>query len=76
MHILGYGIDLENQILNNKMSELRDNSINSVLSIMEQIKRDYGIIFKYEDIKELVNANHNLGRPDLARLCINNCYVN
>lgn len=66
MHILGYGIDLTNEALNNKMDELKDNSINSVLSIMEQIKRDYGIRFCYDDIRDLVNANHNLGRPDLA----------
>ncbi len=75
MHMLGYGIDLNNHDLNQIMSELRDNSINSVLSIMEQIKRDYGIRFKYEDIKALVNANHNLGRPDLARLCIKYGYA-
>lgn len=76
MHILGYGIDLNNKILNSKMSELKDNSINSVLSVMEQIKRDYGIRFKYDDIKELINANHNLGRPDLAKLCVKYCYAN
>ena len=75
MHILGYGIDLENKELNEKMSILKDNSINSVLSIMEQIKRDYGIRFRYNDIKSLVNANHNLGRPDLAKLCIKYGYA-
>ena len=75
MHILGYGIDLDNKELNEKMSILKDNSINSVLSIMEQIKRDYGIRFRYNDIKSLVNANHNLGRPDLARLCIKYGYT-
>lgn len=75
MHILGYGIDLNNESLNKKMIDLKDNSINSVLSIMEQIKRDYGIIFGYEDIKNLVNANHNLGRPDLAKLCVKYGYA-
>lgn len=75
MHILGYDIDLDNKSLNKKMSDLRDNSINSVLSIMEQIKRDYKISFKYEDIKNLVNANHNLGRPDIAKLCIKYGYA-
>ena len=75
MHILGYGIDLENEELNRKMSELRDNSINSLLSIMEQIKRDYGIVFGYDDIRELVCANHNLGRPDLAKLCVKYGYA-
>ena len=67
MHILGYGFDLNNKTLNKKLVDLKDNSINQVLSIMEQIKRDYGIRFSYEDIKKLVNANHNLGRPDLAK---------
>lgn len=75
MHILGYGIDLKNKALNKKMIVLKDNSINSVLSIMEQIKRDYGIRFGYDDIKELVNANHNLGRPDLAKLCVKYGYA-
>lgn len=75
MHILGYDIDINNVNLNKKMSELKDNSINSVLSVMEQIKRDYGIVFTYEDIKALVNSNHNLGRPDLAKLCIKYGYA-
>ncbi len=75
MHILGYGIDINNMELNKKMITLRDNSINSVLSVMEQIKRDYGIRFGYDDIKELVNANHNLGRPDLAKLCVKYGYA-
>ena len=70
MHILGYGIDLTNKELNGRMHELKENSLHSILSIMEQIKRDYGILFSYEDIKSLVNANHNLGRPDLAKLCV------
>lgn len=75
MHILGYGIDLNDKELNKKMIDLKDNSINSLLSIMEQIKRDYGIRFSYEDIKELINANHNLGRPDLAKLCVKYGYA-
>lgn len=76
MHILGFDIDLDNQELNDKMSMLRDNSVNATLSVMEQIKRDYGIVFGYEDIKNLINANHNIGRPDLARLCIKYGYSN
>lgn len=75
MHILGYDIDINDVNLNKKMDEIKDNSINSVLSIMEQIKRDYGIVFKYNDIKELINSNHNLGRPDLAKLCVKYGYA-
>lgn len=76
MHILGYNIDINNELLNKKMLELKDNSINSVLSIIEQIKRDYNIRFGYDDLKELVNANHNLGRPDVAKLCVKYGYAN
>ncbi len=76
MHILGYDINLQNQELNDKMSELRDNAFNATLSVMEQIKRDYGIVFKYDDIKELINSTHNIGRPDLAKLCIKYGYAN
>lgn len=75
MHILGYDIDLFNKTLNEKMDDMRNNSINSVLSVMEQIKRDYDIFFNYEDIKKLVNENHNLGRPDLAKLCVKYGYA-
>ena len=75
MHILGYGIDLENEILNSKMSELKENSINQVISILEQIRKDYGIVFSEEDINALLTANHNIGRPDVARLCIKYGYA-
>ena len=70
LHILGYGIDLENVSLNRKMSELQTNSINSVITVYAQIKKDYGIRFDYNDLVSLFTANHNLGRPDLAKLCI------
>lgn len=70
MHILGYGFNVDDKSLNSKMTELRDNSVNAVLAIYDQIRRDYGIRFTYEDIRNLINANHNLGRPDLAKLCI------
>lgn len=75
MHILGYGIDLENKDLNKKMSELRDISINSVLTILEQIKKDYNIRFNYDDIKDLVNSTHHINRVDIARLCVKNGYA-
>lgn len=75
MHILGYGIDPNNEILNSKLSKLRDNSINSFLSVLEQIKKDYDIRFGYDDIKETINADHNLGRPDIAKLCVKYGYA-
>lgn len=69
-HILGYDIDIENDYLNEKMYELKNQSLQRVLSLIEQLKIDYNIFFDYQDIKDLINSNHNLGRPDLAKMLI------
>lgn len=76
LNILGYGIDINNKNLNIKMSKLKDNNINLTLSILEEIKKEYSIIFCYEDIKKIINANHNLGILDIARLFIKYGYIN
>lgn len=75
MHLLGYDIDINNKELNEKLNELRDNSLNTLLSLIVQLKVDYGIVFKYDDIKDLINSNHHLGRPDLAKLLMKYGYV-
>lgn len=75
MHILGYDIDIDNIDLNKKMKELKNNSLYSTLAIINQIRLDYGLIFDYEDVRKLINENHNLGRPDVARLCIKYGYA-
>ena len=75
MHIVGFDIDIKNKELNDKMSVLRNNSTNSFLAVNEQIKKDYNIVFPYQDIESLVNSNRNLGRPDLARLCVKYGYA-
>ena len=74
-HILGYDINLDNKELNDKMSILKDNSTNGAISILAKIKEDYGIRFTHEEIKELLLADHNVGRPDIAKLCIKHGYA-
>lgn len=75
MHILGYDLDINSKKLNDKMAELQNNSINSVLTIMKQVTKDYGIKFKDEDVEKLIKANHNVGRPDIAKLLMKYGYV-
>ena len=75
MHILGYDFNINDETLNKELNKLRDNSINNVLSIIEQIKKDYNIIFGYDDIKEMISQDHNLNRVDVARLCVENGYA-
>lgn len=75
MHILGYDIDIYNKNLNNTIDELKNNSLYSILSLIVQIKNDYNIIFPYNDIKQLINSDGNLGRPNIAKLCVKNGYA-
>jgi len=75
LHILGYNIDINNEALNQKLDEIRTNNANRIISILEQIKKDYNIIFSHEDLRSLFTANHNLGRPDIAKLCIKYGYA-
>lgn len=75
MHILGYDFDVNNKALNDKMNELKNNSIYSVMAIINQLKIDYGIIFDSYDIKDLFSNVGNIGRPHIARLLIKYGYV-
>lgn len=76
MHILGLGLDIYDKNLNSKMEELQNNSVYSVISYINQLKKDYGIMFSTEDIRQLLNTNKNIGRPDLALLCVKYGYAN
>ena len=70
MHILGYNININDVNLNNKLKELRENSINNFLNMLMILEKDYGITFSTNEIKKILNSTHNLGRPDLAKLLI------
>lgn len=75
LHILGYGIDITNTELNKKMEELKNNTWNHTVSIIEQLKKDYNIFFKYDEIKNLMTKNHTLTTLDIAKLCVKNGYA-
>jgi predicted metal-dependent phosphoesterase TrpH len=70
MHILGYGFDLDDKKLNSRMKELQQNSINSVLAMICQLDKNYGITINPKDIAKLITANRNIGRPDIARILV------
>ena len=58
-----------------RFTQVRDINVNTVLSVIELLKTDYNIYFSYDDLKKLINSEHNLGRPDVARLLMKNGYV-
>lgn len=73
MHILGYGIDPFNKDLVTITEELKENSIESFLMIVEYLKKK-DIHFNSKDISYLINRHGDVGRNDLAKLCIDYGY--
>ena len=75
MHILGYDIDLDSHELNSALRELHEYSIASVIAYLEKLKEDHHIVFSEKDVYDILNAERNIGRPDLALLCIKYGYA-
>ena len=75
IHILGYGFDLENKALNEKLLEFHENSVNKIMLLADILKRNYGIKFDDRDIYELISLDKNIGRPDLAKLLMKYGFV-
>lgn len=75
MHILGYDFDVNDKALNDKMNELKNNSIYSVMAIINQLRIDYGIVFDSVDINGLFSNVGNIGRPHIAKLLIKYGYA-
>lgn len=75
MHILGYDYDINNYELNNKMDELKVNSIYAIMACINQLRIDYNIVFSEKEIKEIINRKGNIGRPLVARLLVKYGYA-
>ena len=75
MHILGYDMNLQDENLQKSMSQIKDNSFHSFVTILEEVNRSYGIKFPFDDVVETLTREHNLGRPDIARLMLKYGYV-
>ena len=75
MHILGYDYDINNYELNNKMDELKVNSIYAIMACINQLRIDYNIVFSEKEIKDIINRKGNIGRPLVARLLVKYGYA-
>ncbi len=75
MHILGYGFDINNQAFNDRLIEIKNKNVYSIACQIKQLQKDFNITFSTEDIVNLLNRKSNIGRPDLARLCIKYGYA-
>jgi len=73
MHILGYGIDVNNIYLNQQLNNRID--IQNMLLYEEYLKMLFNINFSKEEIEEIFSKPGNIGRPDLGNLLIKHGYA-
>ena len=76
LHILGYGIDLENKELNQVTEAIMADNIRRLESLVHLLKKHYNICFKQEDLETIYNSLGDIGSPDIARLCVKYGYTN
>lgn len=75
LHILGYDCDYKDSEFIKRCKEIKMNSFYSMINLLNQVRLDYGIRFYPNEIQDIFNANHNIGRPDVASLLLKHGYV-
>ena len=73
IHILGYGIDVNNKELNQKLDDRVD--IKNILLYCRYLEKIFNIYFSQNDINTLISTTGNIGRPELAKLLIKYGYA-
>ena len=74
MHILGYGIDIKNEFLNEKLNNRVD--VRNFILYEEFLKNMFGIELAKEEIEKIISKPGNIGRPELGKLLIKYGYAN
>lgn len=75
LHILGYNVDLNNKPLNDICNAIMADNVMRLKSLVELLKKYYSFTFKDEDLDKVYNSIGNIGRPDIARLCVGYGYA-
>lgn len=76
LHILGYDIDLEDKKLNEFCSLVMEDDRIRLESLLIQLKKNFNLDFKDEDIQDVFLSKGSVGRPDIALLCVKYGYSN
>lgn len=75
LHILGYNVDLENKGLNDISKAIMLDAENRVKSFIKELGVNFNIYFPQTDIDEIFSSVGNIGRPDIAILCVKYGYA-
>ncbi len=70
LHILGYNMNLNNEDLNNVTKTIRDENNERMQAILYALKKYEGISFASADIDGIFSKPGNIGKPEVAKLCV------
>lgn len=70
LHILGYNISFNNPTLNNVISQINEDNVMRLKSLISELKKNFNISFKENDIDDIFLRDRSVGRPDVAKLCV------
>lgn len=73
LHILGYGVDVNNEAFKKEMESLKEFRVNRVYAIMEALEK-IGIKISFEDVIKHTQGN-TIGRPHIALALIEKGYA-
>ena len=73
LHILGYGIDLDNEALHQNLTILQEARLNRNPGILARLGQ-LGLPIEWEEVQQLV-GDGQIGRPHIARVMVQKGYV-
>lgn len=74
IHILGYNIDYNNQDLVNECEIIKKRKINKIITIINYLKKHYGIDISEQEEKDILEKQGTIGRMDICKLLVKKGY--
>ena len=75
LHILGYNFNLEDKALNDVTNAVMRDNVSRLQSLVYLLYKHYNFSFKEQDLERVYSSIGNIGKPDIARLCVNYGYA-
>ena len=75
IHILGYNMDLYDFEINDLANDYEKDSKNQVKSLISLLKSEYDIALKDDAVEKIFTLPGNIGRPEVAKLCVDAGYA-
>lgn len=74
-HILGYNYDINNELLNEKIKELKEMSKYNILLVVQYLKKNFNINLKDSDLENIFNKEGTFNNVQIAKLLVDLGYT-